>query len=80
MYKFAKANNMLLSEDWSHYTTMEPVLKVSGLSVTELKNLFKEAYLNFVPSSLWKLIKKRKFRLIEKILLETTKMVTSRLS
>ncbi|MEE8570755.1 MAG: radical SAM protein [Candidatus Bathyarchaeia archaeon] len=80
LYKFAKANNMLLSEDWSHYTTMEPVLKVSGLSVTELKNLFKEAYLNFVPSSLWKLIKKRKFRLIEKILLETTKMVTSRLS
>jgi hypothetical protein len=54
---------------------MEPVLKVPGLSYKELKGLFKEAYLNFVPSSIWKLIKKRKFRLIEKILLETPKMV-----
>jgi anaerobic magnesium-protoporphyrin IX monomethyl ester cyclase len=77
LYRFAKGNNLLLSEDWSRYTTMEPVLKVPGLSVTELKGLFKEAYLNFVPSSLWKLIKKRKFRLLEKILIEATRMVTS---
>lgn len=77
LYKFAKANNLLLTEDWSCYTTMEPVLKVPGISVTELKNLFHRAYLTFVPSALWKLIKKRKFHLIKKIIIGTPKMVTS---
>jgi radical SAM superfamily enzyme YgiQ (UPF0313 family) len=77
LYTFAKANNLLLSEDWSQYTTMKPVLKVPGISETELKSLFKKAYLNFVPSSLWMLIKKRKFRLLERILVEATKMIAS---
>ncbi len=75
LYSFATANNLLLSDDWTRYTTMEPVLKVPGVHVRELTDLFKEAYLHFVPSSLWKLVTKKKFRLLEKILLEATKMV-----
>ena len=75
LYSFAKANNLLLSDDWTRYTTMEPVLKVPGVQVHELTALFKEAYLHFVPSSLWKLITKKKLRLLEKILVEATKMV-----
>jgi len=56
---------------------MEPVLKLPGLNVTELKSLFKKAYLNLVPSSLWKLIKKRKFHLIKKIFVDVPKIVAS---
>jgi radical SAM superfamily enzyme YgiQ (UPF0313 family) len=75
LYEFASVNNLLLTEDWRKYTTMEPVLKVPGVSSKELWRLFKEAYLSFVPSSLWKLVKKKKFRLIERIVTGIPKMV-----
>lgn len=73
LYQFAKNNNLLLSEDWNRYTTMEPVLKVHDVNTSELKRLFKEAYRSFLTSALFKLIKKRKVGFAGKILLAAIK-------
>jgi radical SAM superfamily enzyme YgiQ (UPF0313 family) len=68
LYRFAEANNLLLTRDWDHYTTMEQVLKVPGLDEDELRNLFYDAYLGCVPSYLLKVFRKRKLSLIKNIL------------
>jgi len=70
LHQYAKSNNLLLSRDWSRYTTMEPVLKVPDVSTTELKKLFMAAYRSFLPSTLLKLINKKKIGFAVKILLK----------
>lgn len=73
LYHYAKNNNLLLTRDWSRYTTMEPVLKVPDVSTTELQKLFKEAYRRFLPSALFKLITKKKIGFAGKILFKALK-------
>ncbi len=43
----AKRKGLLLTEDWSKYTTLEPVMSIPGLSYRELKKLLRKAYLSF---------------------------------
>ncbi|MCX8176135.1 MAG: B12-binding domain-containing radical SAM protein [Candidatus Bathyarchaeota archaeon] len=47
LYKIAKERGLLLTEDWSKYTVLEPVMRTKELSVKQLKKLIKKAYLSF---------------------------------
>lgn len=73
LYKFADANNLLLTRDWNRYTTIEQVMKVPGINENELRDLFRDAYLGYVPSYLYKVVRKKKFGLIKNILVSATR-------
>jgi len=47
IFDYAKKNNMLLTEDWSKYTAVEPIVKIAGASEREVKALFQKAYITF---------------------------------
>lgn len=69
-YEMAEKNNLLLTKDWSKYTTLNPVMKVPGMTAKELKRTIFEAYLNFYLrfSYIWELIKSGRFWTFLKIL------------
>jgi len=67
IYDYAKKNGMLLTEDWSKYTAVEPVLKIKGASEKEVKALFQKAYITFYlrPKIALKWLKNRQFGFIK---------------
>ena len=45
IYHYAKKNNLLLTEDWSKYTPVNPVMRIPGFTPQQLKNyLFKAIF------------------------------------
>jgi len=46
----ARRDNLLLTEDWSHYTAGRPVMATKNLSPHEIQKLFKEAYIKYYLS------------------------------
>ncbi|PUA34297.1 MAG: B12-binding domain-containing radical SAM protein [Candidatus Terraquivivens tikiterensis] len=67
VYEYAKKNNMLLTEDWSKYTAVEPVLKIEGVSEKEVKALFQKAYITFYlrPKMALRWLKNKQFGFIK---------------
>jgi radical SAM superfamily enzyme YgiQ (UPF0313 family) len=47
IFDYAKKNNMLLTENWSKYQAIEPIVKIEGASEKEIKALFQKAYITF---------------------------------
>ncbi len=47
IYEYAEKRGLLLTKNWLKYTTLDPVMKIRGLSSRELKRLLREAYLSF---------------------------------
>jgi anaerobic magnesium-protoporphyrin IX monomethyl ester cyclase len=47
IFDYAKKHGMLLTEDWSKYTAVEPIVKIEGASEKEIKALFQKAYITF---------------------------------
>jgi radical SAM superfamily enzyme YgiQ (UPF0313 family) len=47
IFDYAEKNNMLLTENWSKYTAIEPIVKIEGASEKEIKALFQKAYITF---------------------------------
>jgi len=47
LYQIAKNNGLLLTEDWSKYTVLKPVMKTKELSVEQLQKLIRKAYFSF---------------------------------
>lgn len=58
-YENAKENGLLLTEDWSEYTTLNPVIEHGEMDPDEIKNIMRQAYIKFYlrPSFLWNAIK-----------------------
>ena len=50
LYRIAKREELLLTEDWSEYTAARPVMKMKNLEVEELSELFRKAYVKFYLS------------------------------
>ncbi|MEM1587253.1 MAG: radical SAM protein [Candidatus Bathyarchaeia archaeon] len=50
LYEMVKRDGLLLTEDWSQYTTLRPVIALKNISVRELQNLIKRAYISFYLS------------------------------
>lgn len=47
LYKVAKEEGLLLTEDWSKYTVLKPVMRTKELTVEQLQKLIKKAYFSF---------------------------------
>lgn len=47
LYEYVVKNNLLITRDWSKYTTLEPVMKIRGLAEKQLKSLMYKAYISF---------------------------------
>jgi len=47
LFAIAKEKGLLMTKDWRKYTTVEPVMKVPGISTEQLMKLFKQAYVSF---------------------------------
>ena len=47
IFDYAKKHGVLLTEDWSKYTAVEPIVKIEGVSEKEIKALFQKAYITF---------------------------------
>jgi radical SAM superfamily enzyme YgiQ (UPF0313 family) len=47
IFDYAKKHGILLTEDWSKYTAVEPIIKIEGASEKEIKALFQKAYITF---------------------------------
>jgi len=47
LYEYAKKNNLLLTRDWSQYTTLKPVMKGLHFTAKTLVRLFVDAYRKF---------------------------------
>jgi radical SAM superfamily enzyme YgiQ (UPF0313 family) len=67
IYEHAKKNNLLLTEDWSKYTGLEPIIKIEGLSSSKLKSLLQRAYLTFylTPKNIYNWLRNRQFTFIK---------------
>ena len=59
IYEYVKKHNLLLTEDWSKYTSFNPVIRINGMSSSEIKGFFRKANLtfNFSPMKIIKNIK-----------------------
>jgi magnesium-protoporphyrin IX monomethyl ester (oxidative) cyclase len=47
LYEMAKRHDLIVDHDWSHYTTVRPVMRGFHFSVEDVEALFKEAYTKF---------------------------------
>jgi radical SAM superfamily enzyme YgiQ (UPF0313 family) len=70
IYEHAKKNNLLLTEDWSKYTGLEPTVKIEGVSSSKLKSLLQRAYLTFylTPKNIYNWLKNRQRTFIKSAL------------
>jgi radical SAM superfamily enzyme YgiQ (UPF0313 family) len=70
IYEHAKKNNLLITEDWSKYTGLEPIIRIEGVSSSKLKSLLQRAYLTFYlrPKNIYNWLKNRQFTLIKSAL------------
>ena len=70
LYEFARRNNLILTSDWSKYTTLNPVMKIPRLTERKIKWFLRKAYASFYlrPSSILKIFKLGGFSLLKAIL------------
>lgn len=70
IYDYAKREGLLLTNDWSKYTTIRPVMRTKDLSAEELERLVAEAYRSFYLrlSFLCKQIMRRRLPLVSLVL------------
>jgi len=47
LYEMAKKHELIVDRDWSHYTTVRPVMRGFHFSIEDVEALFKEAYTKF---------------------------------
>ena len=47
LYEIAKRQNLIVDNDWSHYTTLKPVMKGHHFTLKDVEAIFKEAYARF---------------------------------
>ncbi len=64
LYAVAKEQGLLLTEDWSRYTVIKPVMVTKDFTEEDLKRLLKKTYLRFYlrPKVLWRYIKGGQFK------------------
>jgi radical SAM superfamily enzyme YgiQ (UPF0313 family) len=67
IFDYAKKNNMLLTENWSKYTAIEPIIKIKEVSEKEIKALFQKAYIAFYlrPRIIIEWLKNKQFSFIK---------------
>jgi len=67
IYEFARRNSLLLTGDWSKYTTLDPVMKLPRLTAQKLKGLLRKAYMNFYcrPTQILRIFKWGGFSLLK---------------
>jgi radical SAM superfamily enzyme YgiQ (UPF0313 family) len=67
IFDYAKKNNMLLTENWSRYTAIEPIIKIKEVSEKEIKALLQEAYITFYlrPRIIIEWLKNKQFGFIK---------------
>ena len=67
IFDYAKKHGMLLTEDWSKYTGIEPVIKIEGVSEREIKALFQKAYITFYlrPRIIMRWLKNKQFSFVK---------------
>jgi radical SAM superfamily enzyme YgiQ (UPF0313 family) len=67
IFNFALENDLLLTEDWSKYTAIEPVMKIKDLTEKQLKSFLQKAYISLYlrPKTVWSWIKNRQFTFIK---------------
>lgn len=60
LYQYAKEKGLLLTEDWTKYTVLKPVMRTEELSEEQLKKLIKKAYFDFYlrPKIIWRYIRR----------------------
>ncbi|HDI46267.1 MAG TPA: radical SAM protein, partial [Candidatus Methanomethylia archaeon] len=66
VYEYAKREGLLLTNDWSKFTTIKPVMRTKELSAEEIEKLVSRAYRKFYlrPKFLWRQLKKGRLPLI----------------
>lgn len=64
LYNMAKDEGLLLTEDWSRYTVLKPVMKTKELSPEQLQKLIRKAYFQYYlrPKIIFRYIKKGLFK------------------
>jgi anaerobic magnesium-protoporphyrin IX monomethyl ester cyclase len=67
IYDFARKNDLLLTKDWSKYTTLDPVMKLPRFTARKLKGLLRKAYINFYcrPAQILRIFKWGGFSLLK---------------
>lgn len=67
IYDYALKNKLLLTNDWSKYTAIEPIIKIKGVSEKQIKALLKKAYISFYlrPRIILKWLKNKQFAFIK---------------
>jgi len=70
VYDFAKANNLLETEDWSKFTTIKPVMRTFEMTAEEIRSLVSMAYRKFYlrPKFLVVQVAKRRILMLKPIL------------
>ena len=68
LFEIAKEKGSLLTEDWSRYTTLDPVMKIPGIAAKELKSMLANAYIKFyfTPRKILEQLKDGRFSIIKK--------------
>ena len=51
IYNYARENNLLLTKDWSKYTTLDPIIKLKNITPFELKLFFIRAHLKSIVNN-----------------------------
>ena len=67
IYDYTKENNLLLTENWTKYTGIEPIIKIDGTPEKQLEILFQKAYITFYlrPRTVLKWLKNKQFTFIK---------------
>ena len=60
LYHMAKEKGLLLTEDWTKYTVLKPVMRTEELSEKQLEKLIRKAYFDFYlrPKIIWRYIRR----------------------
>ncbi|MGQ9461264.1 MAG: B12-binding domain-containing radical SAM protein [Candidatus Bathyarchaeaceae archaeon] len=67
MFNFAVENNLLLTNDWSKYTAIDPTMKIKDVTEKRLKSFLQKSYISFYlrPKIVWKWIRNKQFLFIK---------------
>ncbi|MFH1327357.1 MAG: radical SAM protein, partial [Candidatus Bathyarchaeota archaeon] len=66
LYRVAKEQGLLLTENWSDYTVVKPIIATKDFSVKDIKRLIKKAYVTYYlrPKIIYRYIKKGHFKAV----------------
>lgn len=67
IFNFATENNLLLSDDWSKYTAIDPTMKIKDVTEKHLKSFLQKSYISFYlrPKIVWRWIRNKQFLFIK---------------